>query len=171
MCFQKLIYCPWINNFIHLKIDNKMLVEMWIPLCMHLSVLINTYCTSCLRLCCACNKFSKKLALLVARSILRTNCSIILRNPTGSSLTPMRSGGCFVLSYIATKVPIIYNGMPNPIVTCCLYTSTTGSLATFSHYTCSGKHFPIQVSIHNYKVHCYKAQCWFCYWPALFCLT
>ena len=75
------------------------------------------------------------------------------------------------LSYIATKVPIIYNGMPNPIVTCCLYTSTTGSLATFSHYTCSGKHFPIQVSIHNYKVHCYKVHCWFCYWPALFCLT
>ena len=44
-----------------------------------------------------------------------TNCSIIHRNPTGSSLTPTCPGSCFVLQVSITKVQIVHYGMPNSI--------------------------------------------------------
>ena len=115
-------------------------------LCMHLLVLIDTYCTRCLRLCCACNKFPKKLALWVAQfNSKKTNCSIIPRNSTGMQFTDSyvpRWLFC-TLSYIATKAPIIYNGMPN--------SNSKKKNCLLCHrqfrniYTCSGKCFPIQV--------------------------
>ena len=44
--------------------------------------------------------------------IVGTNCSIITRNSTGSSLTPTYPGSCLVLQVSITKVQIIYHGMP-----------------------------------------------------------
>ena len=65
---------------------------------------------------------------VMSNSIVRTNCSIITRSPTGSSLTPTCPGSCLVLQ--VTEFPIIYYGMTTSMVRNELYNYTTGSLAT-----------------------------------------
>ena len=75
--------------------------------------------------------------------IVRTNCSIIPRSPKGSSLTPTcQAAVLYIYFKLATKVPIIYYGMPNSIEL--LTIPPPGSLATL-------KIIHVQVNVFQFK--------------------